>query len=67
MASNTPVLGNPTEDEFGRLQQGFLELSNVSVVDELVDLITAQRVYELNSRGISIADNMLQTAASIGR
>lgn len=67
VASNSPVLGNPSEDEFGRLQQGYLEISNVDSVDELVDLITAQRVYELNSRGISVADNMLQTAASIGR
>ena len=67
VASNTPILGNPAENEFGRLEQGYLELSNVSVVDELVDLITAQRVYELNSRGISIADNMLQVAGNIGR
>jgi flagellar basal-body rod protein FlgG len=67
VASNTPILGNPAENEFGSLEQGYLELSNVSVVDELVDLITAQRVYELNSRGISIADNMMQVAGNIGR
>ena len=67
VSSNTPILGNPGENEFGRLEQGYLEMSNVSVVDELVDLITAQRVYELNSRGISIADNMLRTATNIGR
>ncbi len=67
VSSNTPILGNPGENEFGRIEQGYLEISNVSVVDELVDLITAQRVYELNSRGISIADNMLRTAANIGR
>ncbi|MBW7996898.1 MAG: flagellar basal-body rod protein FlgG [Candidatus Glassbacteria bacterium] len=67
VASNTPILGNPAENEFGRIEQGYLELSNVSVVDELVDLITAQRVYELNSRGISIADSMMQVAGNIGR
>ncbi|HUU30061.1 MAG TPA: flagellar basal-body rod protein FlgG [archaeon] len=67
VASNTPILGNPNENEFGRIEQGYIEFSNVSVVDELVDLITAQRVYELNSRGISIADNMLQVASNIGR
>ena len=67
VSSNTPILGNPSENEFGQIEQGYIEFSNVSVVDELVDLITAQRVYELNSRGISIADNMLQVAGSIGR
>ena len=67
VASNTPILGNPAENEFGSIEQGYLELSNVSVVDELVDLISAQRVYELNSRGISIADNMMQVAGNIGR
>ncbi|MFH1070996.1 MAG: flagellar hook-basal body complex protein, partial [Candidatus Glassbacteria bacterium] len=67
VSSNTPILGNPAENEYGRIEQGYLELSNVSVVDELVDLITAQRVYEMNSRGISIADNMMQVADNIGR
>jgi flagellar basal-body rod protein FlgG len=67
VSSNPPLLGNPAENEFGRIEQGYIEYSNVSVVDELVDLITAQRVYELNSRGISIADNMLQVAGNIGR
>ena len=67
VSSNTPILGNPGENEFGQIEQGYLEISNVSVVDELVDLISAQRIYELNSRGISIADNMLQTAGAIGR
>jgi len=67
VSSNPPILGNPAENEFGRIEQGYIEYSNVSVVDELVDLITAQRVYELNSRGISIADNMLQVAGNIGR
>ncbi len=67
IASNTPILGNPAENEYGSIEKGYLELSNVSVVDELVDLITAQRIYELNSRGISIADTMMQVATSIGR
>ncbi len=67
LASNTPIIGSPAENEFGRIEQGYLELSNVSVVDELVELITAQRVYELNSRGISIADSMLQVVTNLGR
>lgn len=59
-ASGDPLDGTPGLDGLGRLAQGFLEISNVSIVTELVDLITAQRAYELNSRAIQTSDQMLQ-------
>jgi len=66
-ASGAPLIGNPGIDDRGTLQQGFLELSNVSVVEELVNLITAQRAYEVNSRTVQTADEMLQLAANLKR
>jgi len=66
-ASGTPVVGNAGLDDRGTLAQGFQELSNVSVVEELVDLITAQRAYEVNSRTVQTADEMLQIASNLKR
>ncbi len=66
-ASGAPTTGTPGVDERGTIQQGFLELSNVSVVEELVNLITSQRAYEVNSRAIQTADEMLQTANNLKR
>ena len=51
----------------GTLQQGMLEQSNVSLVDEFVQMILAQRSYEANSRAVSAADQMLQQLNSLGR
>ncbi len=65
--SGTPQLGTPGQDGLGQLAQGFLEGSNVSVVEELVAMITGQRAYEINSRAITAADEMLRTASSLGR
>ena len=65
--SGTPLTGNPGEDGIGELASGYLEMSNVETVDELVRMITAQRAYELNSKTISMADQMLQTANNIKR
>lgn len=59
-ASGTPLQGTPTQESFGRLEQGNLEGSNVDVVEELVGMITTQRTYEMNSKVISTADQMLQ-------
>ena len=60
-ASGDPVIGNPGGAEgLGTLQQGMLEQSNVSVVDEFVQMIVAQRSYESNSRVVKAADEMLQ-------
>lgn len=65
--SGAPQTGTPGQDGFGELTQGFLESSNVSVVEELVSMITAQRAYEINSRAVSAADEMLRAAAAIVR
>jgi len=59
-ASGTPQQGEPGIDGLGRLKQGALENSNVDVVEELVSMITTQRTYEMNSKVISTADQMLQ-------
>ncbi|MEO1066703.1 MAG: flagellar basal-body rod protein FlgG [Pseudomonadota bacterium] len=64
-ASGTPQTGAPGEDGRGDLLQGFLENSNVDAVAEISDLISAQRAYELNSRVISAADEMMQAASAI--
>ena len=61
-ASGSPTVGTPGVDDRGTLQQGFVELSNVSVVEELVNLISAQRAYEVNSRTVQTADELLQIA-----
>ena len=58
-ASGDPIEGNPTEDQFGGIRQGMVELSNVKLVNEMVDLITAQRAYEANSKAITTSDDML--------
>lgn len=58
-SSGAPVLGTPGQGEYGTLNQGSLETSNVNVVEELVNMIEAQRAYEMNSKAISTADQML--------
>jgi flagellar basal-body rod protein FlgG len=66
-ASGTPTTGTAGENGFGSIQSGFLEKSNVQMVTELVNLITAQRAYEINSRAIKAGDEMLRTANSVVR
>jgi flagellar basal-body rod protein FlgG len=66
-ASGTAVTGTPGENGFGSIQGGMLEKSNVQMITELVNLITAERAYEINSRAIQAGDRMLQTATTIGR
>ncbi len=61
-ASGSPISGIASQNGFGSIQQGFLERSNVQMVTELVNLITAQRAYEINSRAIKAGDDMLNTA-----
>lgn len=58
-ASGDVLEGNPTTDQFGNVRQGMIESSNVKLVNEMVDLITAQRAYEANSKAITTADSML--------
>eukprot|EP01155_Anaeramoeba_flamelloides_P002058 Anaeramoba_flamelloidesa1056974_90.p1 GENE.a1056974_90~~a1056974_90.p1 ORF type:complete len:263 (-),score=32.06 a1056974_90:124-912(-) len=66
-ASGEPIEGVATEDQFGSINQGMVELSNVKLVNEMVDLITAQRAYEANSKAITTADSMLDTVNTLKR
>ncbi|MEO7717017.1 MAG: flagellar basal-body rod protein FlgG [Capsulimonas sp.] len=61
-ASGSAVDGTPGQEGFGSLSQGILEMSNVQIVQEMVNMITAQRAYETNSKSIQTADEMLSTA-----
>ena len=64
-ASGTPQTANPGTDSTGTLAQGFVETSNVNVVEELVTMIQTQRAYELNSKAIQTSDQMLQRLAQL--
>lgn len=64
-ASGTATTGNPESAGFGRILQGALENSNVNIVTEISDLITAQRAYEMNSRVIKTADDMMSALNQI--
>ena len=66
-ASGDVITGTAGEDGFGTVAQGYLEMSNVSVVDEMVNMITAQRAYEINSKAIQAADEILQITNNIKR
>jgi flagellar basal-body rod protein FlgG len=66
-SSGTPTQGVFGENGLGRLNQGFLESSNVSVVEQVVNMITAQRAYEASSKGVSTADEMLGQAINLKR
>jgi len=64
-ASGDPITGTAGEDGLGIISQGYLEMSNVKVVDEMVQMISAQRAYEINSKAIKAADEMLQIANQV--
>jgi len=64
-SSGAPTIGTPGEDGLGTLAQGFLEMSNVNLVEEMVNMIVAQRAYEMSSRVITTADEMLQAATRV--
>ncbi len=64
-ASGSPSSGAPGLNGMGTLQQGFVETSNVNVVEELVSMISTQRAYELNSKAIQTSDQMLQRLAQL--
>ena len=64
-ASGSPNAGTPGQNGLGSLQQGFVETSNVNVVEELVQMIQTQRAYELNSKAIQTSDQMLQKLAQL--
>ncbi len=64
-ASGNPVTGNPASPGYGSVMEGFIETSNVNVVTEVTNLITAQRSYEMNSRVITASDEMLSTLSNL--
>lgn len=66
-ASGTPEVGKAGEQGFGRTIQGYIEASNVNIVEEMVNLIVAQRAYEINSKSIQTSDEMLQNIAQMKR
>jgi flagellar basal-body rod protein FlgG len=66
-SSGPPIDGNPGDNEFGTLKQRSLEMSNVEPVNELIDMITTQRAYELNSQVVKTGDELLQTVTTIKR
>jgi len=66
-ASGDAITGAPGEDGLGQITQGMLENSNVSVVEEMVNMIIAQRAYEVNSRAVKAADDMLSQINNLTR
>ncbi|MEO6874928.1 MAG: flagellar basal-body rod protein FlgG [Opitutaceae bacterium] len=66
-ASGAPEIGQAGEQGFGTTVQGYKESSNVNIVEEMVNLITAQRAYEINSKSIQTSDEMLQNVAQMKR
>ncbi|MCX5858267.1 MAG: flagellar basal body rod protein FlgG, partial [Deltaproteobacteria bacterium] len=66
-ASGDASAGNPGIEGKGTLSQYFLEMSNVNVIDEMVKMITGQRAYEINSKAIQTADNMLSMVNNLKR
>ena len=67
VASGEPITGNPGENSLGTISQRYLEMSNVSVIDEMVKMIAGQRAYEINSKAIQTADNMLSIINNLKR
>ena len=65
--SGSPQIGTPGEEGYGQIAQGFIEMSNVSIVEELVNLIIAQRAFETNSRAVDVADQLLNIANNLAR
>jgi flagellar basal-body rod protein FlgG len=64
-ASGNAVTGTPASPGYGNIMQGFVETSNVNIVTEITNLITAQRAYEMNSKVITATDDMLQTLTNL--
>ena len=67
VSSGPPLIGYAGDEGFGGLLQGFLEASNVDVVQEMINMIVAQRAYEINSKAVKTADEMLSVANNIRR
>lgn len=67
VASGGAIVGNPGREGFGTVTQGYLEMSNVQVVEEMVNMITAQRAYEINSKTIQSSEEMLRIVSGLKR
>lgn len=65
-ASGAPIVNEPGTNGLGQLSQGFVESANVNVVEEMVNMVQAQRAYELNSKAVTASDQMLQKIAQLG-
>ena len=66
-SSGQPQIGTPGQNGLGTIAQGMLEMSNVNVAEEMVNMIVGQRAYEINSKAVQAADEMLQTANNLRR
>ncbi|HHJ51747.1 MAG TPA: flagellar basal-body rod protein FlgG [Caldithrix abyssi] len=66
-ASGEPIYGNPGDEGFGLLIQGYLEKSNVDVAQEMINLIVAQRAYEINSKAVKTADELMAMTNNLKR
>ena len=66
-SSGEAITGNPGIDGMGTVSQGFVELSNVNVVEEMVNMIVSQRAYEINSKAVQASDEMLQVINNLVR
>ena len=65
-ASGAPTVNQPGTNSMGQLSQGYVEAANVNVVEEMVNMVQAQRAYELNSKSVTAADQMLQKITQLG-
>jgi len=66
-ASGNPIFGTPGENGFGEIVQGYLESSNVDIVEEMIAMITAQRAYEINSKTVKTVEEMMTMANNLKR
>jgi flagellar basal-body rod protein FlgG len=66
-SSGEAMLGSPGSEGLGTVSQGFVELSNVNVVEEMINMIVSQRAYEISSKAVQSADEMLQLANNLRR
>jgi flagellar basal-body rod protein FlgG len=66
-ASGDPIPGTASLEGYGEIYQGYLETSNVEIVEEMVNMIVAQRAYEINSKAIKTSDEMLAHVNNLGR
>ncbi len=66
-SSGAPIIGTPGKDGFGDINQGYLESSNVDIVEEMISMISAQRAYEINSKTVQTVQEMMQMANNLKR